>query len=163
MPVNRLLSGVPRIHLALSVAQLADESGGGLLAEDIRVRQPPAATGLLNCFRQPARQMAKELMAIVDDFVDSEGLGSVRLGWRRQGRSAHGRQAHKPTPRHFCLHGHPHGRPGGANRNQGSAFVTPTPKRTGDPRVAEISDDRVKTNLTIPKSARGCCIAPGDE
>ena len=40
----------------------------------------------------------------------------------------------------------------------------PTPNRTGDAgRTRRISDDRVKTNLTLPKSARGCCIAPGDE
>ena len=73
MPINGLVSGVPRVHLPLPVAQPADESSGRLLPEDVGVRQSPPTAGFLDCFRQAAREMAKEPVTIVDDFVDSEG------------------------------------------------------------------------------------------
>src|ERR1700689_1906137 len=69
LPIDRLVAGVARIHLAFAVAQATDKGRGGLLSEDIAVRLPPTASRLLDRLRQPSRHRAKETMAAVVDFI----------------------------------------------------------------------------------------------
>src|SRR5271156_4745775 len=78
LPIDLLVAGVARIHLAFAVAKSAYERGGCFLTQDVAVGQTPSADRLLNRLGETAREGSEKTVPAVDDFIECERSRRVR-------------------------------------------------------------------------------------
>src|SRR6185437_903867 len=105
LPIDSLAAGVAGEHFAFAVSQAPHERARGLLAENIGVGQAPAPARFLDALREPARNGAKEPLAVVDDLLRGELRGSVGSRGRRESGGARRGQGQELSARH-CSHCH---------------------------------------------------------
>ena len=78
LPIDLLIAGVARVHLAFAVSKSAHERGGRFLTQDVAVGQTPLADRLLNRLGEPAREGSEKMVPAFDDLVECERRRHVR-------------------------------------------------------------------------------------